>query len=222
MSTPRTPAHEVIYARIRDMILFGDLAPGQPVTLHGLVDRMGVSTTPVREAVRRLGAEGALERLGNRRIVVPVLDAGRLDELEFARLAIEPRLAEMATPKVGHTEMKALQDADAALDSAIRAGDTPGYMRQNYRFHFTLYRAANAQVLLPIAEALWLQYGPLGRVICGRFGTGRMADRHKETLAALAQGDAGAAARAIAADIRQGFTLMRDGMRTDENLIKSD
>ena len=68
----RLPAHELVYRDIRDQILFGEFEPGQPVTIQGLTDALGVGMTPVREALRRLTAEGALEFLGNRRIAVPV------------------------------------------------------------------------------------------------------------------------------------------------------
>lgn len=67
------PAHQQVYGRLRAKVLFGDLAPGQPVTIKGLVDDLGAGMTPVREALRRLTAEGALEFQGNRRICVPVL-----------------------------------------------------------------------------------------------------------------------------------------------------
>ena len=70
----KIPAHQRVYQQLREMILFGDLAPGQPLTILGLIDRLGVGMTPVREALRRLTAEGALELLGNRRVVVPVLE----------------------------------------------------------------------------------------------------------------------------------------------------
>lgn len=212
MNQSNLPTHEVIYRRIRDMILFGDLSPGQPVTLHGLMAQLGVSTTPVREAIRRLTAEGALEFRGNRRVGVPMLDAARLAELEFARLAIEPRLAEMAAEHIQPEDVAELEAIDDAVDSAIRTGDAQDYMRQNHRFHFTLYRWSGAQILLPVAETLWLRYGPQSRVICGRFGTGRMTDRHEEAIAALTASDTAAVGRAIAADIRQGFGLMRDGL----------
>jgi DNA-binding GntR family transcriptional regulator len=82
------PNHEVIYRNIRDRVLFGDFVPGQSVTIQGLVDRFEGSITPVREAIRRLIAEGALEFQGNRRISVPRLDENRFSELEYARVAI--------------------------------------------------------------------------------------------------------------------------------------
>lgn len=212
MTIPNPPTHERVFRRLRDMVLFGDLAPGQPVTLHGLVETLGVSTTPVREAIRRLTAAGALEFRDNRRIAVPVLDAAALDELQTARRALEPELARRASLRAAPELVADLRRIDARLDTAIAAGDVRGYMRENHAFHFTLYRQAGSQVLLPLAEMLWLRFGPLGRVICGRFGTARMPDRHGEAIRALAAGAAGDVARAIDADIVQGFELMRAGI----------
>ena len=221
---PPQPAHERVYRRLRDMILFGDLAPGQPVTIQGLVARFGVSMTPVREAIRRLTAEGALEFRGNRRVSVPVLDAASFEELALARTAIEPRLVEMAARRAGPSDIAALRRADDALNAAIALGDAKAYMRHNHAFHFALYRLAEAAILLQLAETLWLRFGPLYRVISGRYGTARLIDKHDEALQALARGDAAAAQRAIRDDIEQGFALVRDSLHEaeggGENLIK--
>jgi len=212
MTAPNPPTHERVFRQLRDMVLFGELAPGQPVTLHGLVGTLGVSTTPVREAVRRLTAAGALEFRDNRRIVVPVLDAAALDELRTARRALEPELARRASLRAAPLLVAELSRIDAALDAAIATGDVTGYIRCNHAFHFTLYRQAGSRVLLPLAETLWLRFGPLGRAICDRFGTARMPDRHGEAIRALGAGAAGEVARAIDADIVQGFELMRAGV----------
>lgn len=212
MNASGLPTHERIYRRLRDMVLYGDLAPGQAVTLHGLVAELGVSTTPVREAIRRLIAAGALEWRGNRRVAVPLPDGAALAELHLARGAIEPELARRGAAKASNQLIDNLCSIDDSLDAAMRAGDVRGYMRQNHAFHFTLYAAAGAQVLEPLAEALWLRFGPFGRVICGRLGTARMPDRHDETIAALRARDPEAAAAAIAADIDQGFALMQAGL----------
>ena len=96
----KVPSHEVAYTQLRDMILFGQLTPGQSVTIQGLTDLLGTGMTPVREAIRKLIAEGALDFQGNRRVCVPYLTAEQLDELAFARQTIEPRLVEMAAPNL--------------------------------------------------------------------------------------------------------------------------
>jgi len=204
----KTPAHETVYRDLRDRILFGDLAPGQAVTIQGLVADLQVSMTPVREAIRRLTAEGALKFKDNRRVSVPVLDPARFNELAFARLAVEPQLAEMAAQKIDKAGISALGRIDDRVDDAIRTGDVHGYMQANYMFHFTLYGHAESHVLLPIAQSLWLRYGPLSRIICGRYGTSNLKDRHEEALALLAVGDAKGVAEAIRNDIRDGFDIV--------------
>ena len=92
----KIPSHEVTYARLRDMILFGRLLPGQPITIQGLIRDLNAGMTPVREAIRRLTAEGALLPQGNRRVAVPQLTPSLLDQLAFVRLTVEPKLAELA------------------------------------------------------------------------------------------------------------------------------
>jgi len=204
------PAHETVYRAIRDKILFGDLAPGQAVTIQGLVDELGVSMTPVREAIRRLTAEGALEFQGNRRVTVPMMGERRFSEMVFARRAIEPKLAEIASENMTNEDVSKLAAVDAALNLAIESGDVQGYMQFNHAFHFTLYAHARSRVLTPIAATLWLRFGPLSRIICGKHGTMNIEDKHEETLHHIASGAHELVAEAILADINQGFQIVRD------------
>ena len=210
---PRRPEHVSTYLRLRDMILCGDLAPGQAVTIQGLVALLDAGMTPVREAIRRLTAEGALQFQGNRRVSVPELTEPLIDELLFARLALEPELARRAAGLVTDGQIAALAATDAALDAAIAAGDVTGYMLRNHRFHMTLYRISESQVVLALVQALWLRAAPSLRVMCGRFGTRNLPDLHRETLAALRRRDGEAAAGAIAGDIRQGLENVRAVLR---------
>lgn len=204
------PAHETIYRALRDKILFGDLSPGQAVTIQGLVDEFQVSMTPVREAIRRLTSEGALEFQGNRRVSVPVVGQARFDEIVFARRAIEPKLAKMASENMTNEDVSKLAAVDAALNLAIESGDVHGYMTYNHAFHFTLYAQARSRVLTPIAETLWLRFGPSSRIICGKHGTMNFEDKHEETLHHIASGAHELVAEAILADINQGFQIVRD------------
>jgi DNA-binding GntR family transcriptional regulator len=205
------PAHEQVYRGLRDRILFGEMAPGAPVTIQGLVAATGAGMTPVREAIRRLIAEGALVAHGNRRVSVPVLRPSDVEELHFARLALEPELAWRAAGRVEPLALNALAAEDAALDAAIASGDVAGYLRRNHGFHAQLYALASAPVLESLAAGLWLRFGPSMRVVCGRAGTGRMPDRHKELLEALRAGDAEAATAAMRRDVSDGMALLRQG-----------
>lgn len=208
-SPRKVPSHEVTYCRLRDMILFGQLAPGQPVTIQGLTATLEAGMTPVREAIRKLTAEGALELQGNRRVSVPQLTLSQLDELAFARLTIEPKLARMAAGNLSAGDVASLARIDTDINDAIATGDVHRYLLNNFRFHFTLYDRAGAPILLSLAQMLWLRFGPSLRVVCGRYGTSSLPDRHDEAISAMRAGDAAGVARAVEADIAQGIEQIR-------------
>lgn len=205
----KPPEHQIVYGRLRDMILCGELEPGQAVTIQGLITTLGAGMTPVREAIRRLTSEGALEFQGNRRVCVPVLTLPQLDELAFARLALEPQLAFWGAEKITPEEITALVAIDDELNRAISRGDVRNYLFQNHQFHARLYNASGARVMISLADTLWLRMGPSLRVMCGRFGTSNLPDMHEGALAALRAGDAAAVRDAIHADISQGFDQIR-------------
>ncbi|MES0828361.1 GntR family transcriptional regulator [Ruegeria sp. SCP11] len=208
----KRPAHEQVYQTLKAQIMFGDLVPGQPVTIQGLTDSLGVGMTPVREAIRRLISDGALVFQGNRRVSVPVLSADDVEQMIFARLSIESELSKRATAKLSSSDIDHLERLDQRLDRTIIDGDVSGYLQLNHTFHETLYSYADAPILRDLAERLWLRFGPSLRVVCGRFGTQSLPDRHKDIIAALRAGDADAAANATAQDIEQGMELMADAL----------
>lgn len=212
----RIPIHQQVYQELRDLILFGELAPGQAVTIQGLILQLGAGMTPVREAIRRLTSEGALEFQGNRRVSVPTPDSASIEEMIYARRAIEPELALRATGNATKADLKALTDIDNRLDLAISKGDVGAYLRENYAFHAKMYEMANAPILTEIADGLWLRYGPSLRVVCGRMGTQNLVDHHKEALQALKNGDAEGVRKAIEEDVVQGMDQMRQAMDSQE------
>jgi DNA-binding GntR family transcriptional regulator len=202
----KKPEHETIYQQVKEMILFGEVVPGQPVTIHGLAETIG---TPAREAIRRLTAEGALVTLENRRIEVPAMTDHRLQQIELVRLTVEPELAGMATKSCSINDIERLEYYDSLIDTAIQNGDVRSYLEANYRFHFTLYDMAAAQILRRIADTLWLRVGPSLRVVCGRYGTANLIDHHRAATTALREGNAAKVKAAIEEDIRQGIAFVR-------------
>jgi DNA-binding GntR family transcriptional regulator len=205
--TSRTPAHQHVYQTIRELILFGDVAPGEAVTIQGLQERTDAGMTPVREALRRLTSEGAIEMLGNRRLCVPVLSRDEVEELFFMRKMLEPELARRATTRISDALIADMRRIDSALNDTIRRGDVQGYMRSNYRFHRMLYEQAGAPVIADTVDRLWLRFGPSQRATFGRVGTDRLPDRHLEILTALDARDLVGAARATGDDVMQGMQL---------------
>lgn len=220
MKTPAPPrrrlsdqaaVHDQVYEQLREALMAGRIAPGRALSLRGLAADLGVSPMPVRDAVRRLAAERALGvNPLNKRLSVPRLEAGRLEQVALARSWVEPELAARAAAREGAGLAPALAAIDADIDRALEAHDLDGYMQGNRAFHFTLYRAAGAEVLLDMAQSLWLQIGPFMRLVYERLGALKLpADRHQEAIAALRAGDPQACRRAIAADIAEGMEAMR-------------
>lgn len=205
----KLPEHQIVYARLRDMILCGELEPGQAVTIQGLVASLKAGMTPVREAIRRLTAEGALDFQGNRRVSVPLLTVPQVDELSFARLALEPQLAAWAAAKITDDEIAKLQQMDGELNRAIARGDVRNYLYWNHQFHSKLYAASGATVIISLVDTLWLRMGPSLRVMCGRFGTSNLPDLHIDALASLRARDAEGVRKALYDDIAQGFDQIR-------------
>ena len=210
--------HDQVYDALRLALITGKIAPGRGVSLRSLAAELGVSPMPVRDAVRRLSAERALTiNPANKRLSVPSLTSERLAQLQKARLWIEPELAALAAVKASPILIQTLGQIDEALGIGVQTGDVDQYMAANHAFHFTLYEAAGADVLLSIAGGLWLQIGPFMRVVFGRLGTaGLGADWHVEALEGLKTGNAEKVRNAMAADILQGMDGMREAVLSDE------
>lgn len=215
-ATTSLPTHEVVYRDLRRMILFGDLAPGQAVTIQGLRQSLNAGMTPVREAIRRMTAAGALNFQGNRRAAVPILTPENIDEIIVARQAIEPELTRLACDIATPDDLGLLESIDQKLDQAILHGDVKGYLELNYRFHAKIYQLANAPILSNLVEGLWLRFGPSLRVVCGRIGTQNLPDRHKEAMRAMRAGDGKLAADAIRQDVVQGMEQVRAAIANKE------
>jgi DNA-binding GntR family transcriptional regulator len=179
---------DLVAALVRELVITGGLEPGKQLRQRDLAQRFGVSQTPVREAMRRLESEGLLVCDTHRGFTVSAPDVGRAEENFQIRAALESLGASLAARKVdraGLDRMRALNDRMRAL-----ADDESGYAELNREFHFTVYEYARSPLLLSLMRLLWasLQGGP--RVARTRAESAR---QHDEILAALADGDAGAA-----------------------------
>jgi DNA-binding GntR family transcriptional regulator len=156
----RSTMQDHVYRQLCDLILNGEIAPGQLITIQTLADAFGVSAMPVREALQRLMAARVLTIVSGRTIGVPPLTEVRLKDLRRVRLEIEALAGQWATPHIGEAELKHLDNLIADMNKAARAGDRKQYVRLNRNFHFTIYGAAGSDALLAIIENLWLQISP--------------------------------------------------------------
>ena len=215
----RPPAHAQVYQQLREQILFGEMAPGQAVTIQGLAKALGVGMTPVREAIRRLISDGALVFQGNRRVSVPQLSVSDVEQLVYLRITMESELTRRAAKRISDAAIGELDHLDRLLDQAISVGNVVGYLANNYQFHARLYEQANAPVIADLVNRVWLRFGPSLRVVCGRYGTQNLRDHHKELLEALHRRDPDGAARAMVRDVEQGMQQVADVLTSQTDSI---
>jgi DNA-binding GntR family transcriptional regulator len=211
----RETVQDRVYGQLRQTLISGGFAAGDPLRIVDLADRLQTSTMPVREALGRLVSEQALEAMANRTVRVPLITRQRLDDLQRARVLIEGRLVQLALPNLDAEDIALLKQVNRDCDRAFKEHGQdigPVTSQFNQRFHFHIYRAAGSHVLIPIVESLWLQSGPVVRAaaqIHDEQGGLAATDHHWAMIEAIETGDADAAIQALADDIGRSFDLVR-------------
>ncbi|WP_193143142.1 MULTISPECIES: GntR family transcriptional regulator [unclassified Meridianimarinicoccus] len=197
---------EHVYERLRYAIMVGAFPPGTNLTMRGLAEAMGLSPTPIREAVRRLSSEHAIEVLQNRRMTVPEMTLGRFEELLALRVALEVHAAERSLPYVSNIIIENMESIDLEMDAALTRNDLDRLTILNQDFHRALYMTNPHQVSMPVIESVWLQMGPFQRQVIENVKDYYKVDRHKEILDALRARDVAALVIATESDIREGMS----------------
>ncbi len=208
--SPTHPVHQQIYETLRYKIMIGDFVPGRSVTIRGLAKEMGVSPMPVREAMRRLVSERALVIHPNRRVSLAHMTKDRFQKIAQARLMLEPQAAINAMPHITESRLAEIEAVDKQINQSLEKGTTAEYLKGNYKFHFLIYTAGDGEVLTPLIESLWLQFGPFMRMVFTAYGTVGDVDHHLEATQAIRRRDAEALKRAIIADIESGIEVIQD------------
>jgi DNA-binding GntR family transcriptional regulator len=198
-------AHDRLYRALRSQVMHGEIAPGQALTLRGLAEQHGISVTPVREALQRLVAEGALTLSSSGRVSTPELTPERIEELAAIRALIEPEMAARALPRAHFALIDRLAAINTLNAEAVARQDAVAYIRTNLEFHRTLYLRAQAPAMLAICETVWLQLGPTMRALYARLRRNEPPQHHRHILAALRAGDEPGLRLAVRTDVTQGL-----------------
>ena len=201
-------AHERLYRSLRSRIMYGEMPPGQALTLRGIGRDYGLSMTPVREALRRLVAEGALSLSASGRITTPELSNDRIEELAALRSLLEPELARRALPRAHLALIDRMEAINVSIAEQVAKHDASGYLRTNLEFHRTLYLRAQAPAILAMVETVWLQLGPTMHALYGRLNRTELPKNHRLIVAALRAGDEPGLRLAVRADVTQGLRLL--------------
>jgi DNA-binding GntR family transcriptional regulator len=208
MSLRDRDAVEVAHAAVRAMIVSGRAEPGAELSQVQLARALGVSTTPLREALRRLEAEGLVEARRNRRPRVARLDPEDLDAVYAERILLESLGVALSVPRMTAADLDALERHLAAMRAA---GGPAEFNDAHAAFHAGLVARCDAPLRSEI-ERLMARGDRYRRMsVSGDDPAGRRAgDReHGEVLAACRAGDGREASRSLAAHLaRSALTLL--------------
>ncbi|HEX9138730.1 MAG TPA: GntR family transcriptional regulator [Steroidobacteraceae bacterium] len=201
-----------IYEVLRAMLLKGQLAPGTAIGFRQIAEQLSTSVMPVREAVHRLVAEGALEIRPNRRLYIPEMTQHRFEQLMRARILLEPDAARQALPHIDSALLKRIRLEDEIIGEALETKNFANYMTGNYQFHFLIYRASHSRVFVNLIESIWLQFAPYMRWVYENYGGSDLADQHQAACEAISARDEQRLMQAIREDIIDGMSLLGSGV----------
>lgn len=190
------------YQTLHQWLTVGRFVPGERLKIRQVAAELGVGIMPVRAALQRLAAEGALVNIPNCGVVVPQLKRAQFDDILQTRLLLEGQAAEQGTYKMSEADVAKMGLLTAQMAAAIKANDGKAYLEANEEFHVTLYRASGSPLLMELIETVWLKVGPISNQLFedGRFAL-KLNDAHEDVMHALQQRDGAAVRRAIEQDM---------------------
>ena len=155
MASIQRRAADLVFERLHDRIVSGELAPGDRLDPTEIAHELGLSRTPVREAILRLDSEGLVNQQPYRGVLVAGIDYRVAEEVAALRIHLETLAVRLAVPRLRDDDLAAMQDANAQLGEALH-GEHPQrrFNELNRRFHLTLYRCADSEILLRTIENL--------------------------------------------------------------------
>ncbi|CAB3661636.1 GntR family transcriptional regulator [Achromobacter mucicolens] len=201
-----------VYNEIRNALINGQYEPGERLIIGELAQEMGVSITPVREAIFRLISEQGLEMQAATAVYVPYVNSEKLREIQQIRFHLEGMGAAEAAQ---HITRKQLDNLIALQRDFISCTSTDpkraSYL--NRKFHFAILEASNKPILRNTVESFWVITGPILKVFhvkTAGLDYSQNEHRHEAVIEALEARDSEAAREAIQADLVWGGKIMID------------
>ncbi|MGF7162981.1 DNA-binding GntR family transcriptional regulator [Rhodoligotrophos appendicifer] len=194
-----------VYAQLRTALMEGQFKPGHRFKIRDLAESMGVSETPIREALMQLVCERGLDMQASRSITVATLTYRQYVELREIRMQLEGLAAERAVANITEDDIAELEAAHKRLVAAEASGEWREAVRANWHFHFMLFRKAEMPELLAILEGIWLRNGPLMNFLYPHAKpTYAKRHQHLNVIDGLRKRSAARVRAAIQADLDEG------------------
>ena len=203
---------ERVYAQLRHEILLARLRPGEPVSENQLAQRLGVSRTPVREAVQRLVRDGLVNVWPQRGSLVSLMSLQRIREALFVREAVECQVVRrLLAPGSAPARWEPLEASLARQTQALQDKDLEATLRADEDFHRGMLELCGLVGVWPVVAQARDLHQRVRAIAVPELQSGRKAvNDHQAILDALQAGDAEGAVRCISEHVRHNEALARD------------
>lgn len=201
------------YRQVRDRILSGELHPGAVLQQRELASRIGISTTPLREALRRLKSEGLVELDAHRDARIAPLRAEEARDLLELRKSLDPLAAGLAAQRRSNADMQQIRATHAVLEP-LPSAPAIEQLVAHRNFHAAIYRASHNNLLIESLESLWDKADRYRRLALqtdrGQVARDLKAREHQMLLESIVAGDSAEASKVMCAhiDTSLGATAM--------------
>ena len=148
------PLREVIFNTIREAIIVGELKPGERLMEVQLAEKMGVSRTPVREAIRKLELEGLVDMLPRKGAHVADLSVKDIMDVLEVRSTLDGLASSLSAARITGEEIKELKHLLSQFENCIEKNSTQGIIKKDVEFHDIIYRSSRNDKLIQISNNL--------------------------------------------------------------------
>lgn len=209
------PLRDVVFNTLRQAILRGELQPGERLLEIHLADKLGVSRTPIREAIRKLELEGLVLMIPRKGAVVAEITEKSLRDVLEVRRALEELAMKLACERILDEEIEELKEAAKEFENALKTGDVTVYAEADVKFHDIIYRTTDNQRLIQLLYNLREQmYRYRVEYLKRDDSHDTLLAEHQYIIETLERRDSDEAVKAVCAHVDNQVTAVADTIRT--------
>lgn len=209
------PLRDVVFNTLRQAILRGELKPGERLMEIQLANKLGVSRTPIREAIRKLELEGLVLMIPRKGAEVAEITEKSLRDVLEVRKALEELSVQLACERITPEMLKELGESAAEFEKILKSGDVTEIAQADVHFHDIIYKAADNQRLMQLLNQLGEQmYRYRVEYLKNPSVYGKLIEEHEEIIRHIGDREKEKAVRVICEHIDNQVTAVSDVIRT--------
>lgn len=209
----KEPIERQVYTSLRRALMSGAMLPGSRISSRSIAAALGISTMPVREALKRLESDGALKSVMKSAFIIPFPTPTEFDEILQIRLRLEIMLAREAVVHISEEQIDEVEWLQGRMSHSRNWRQVLNY---NQQMHFTIYKAAGMPYALSLVENVWVRAGSILHVIYGEQYETTPFDPHNEIIEGLRLRDPDMVERGIRRDLAEAAKVILKRLPSEE------